>query len=373
MNEERLGQILQESAEQGIPADLDLWNSVRARVQARRRSATLLPRIPVARLGWVFLTLIVLLALGAVAYAIDPAVSRMFHEITGLGQNEQSKLVQKLNLSRTVSGVTVNLQRAYADANQIVVGYTIKSSDGQRYEPYVEALTDTSGRTFYAQGGMGVTGQSEVLNVSLPPGEGAYVFSFDASPITNAPSVLHLRLGFQAERFTLPTSIPEPTVPRPTQVVDSSAAEAKYAVREKRQLVGPFVFEFTVPFIPGQRVQVNQSVEHAGIKARLESVIITPSATSATMCFESLPQDFQDWSPIVELNPGRGASLSASFESRGPKGSPTNCHRIMYLNNLAGRSGTWTMTVNEMIGFDLKQPGGQTRVKGPWTFRFQVP
>ncbi len=40
---------------------------------------------------------------------------------------------------------------------------------------------------------------------------------------------------------------------------------------------------------------------------------------------------------------------------------------------LYDQRGEWTLTVTELVGFDLAQPGEQTRLAGPWVFHFRVP
>jgi len=40
---------------------------------------------------------------------------------------------------------------------------------------------------------------------------------------------------------------------------------------------------------------------------------------------------------------------------------------------LYDQRGEWTLTVTELVEFDLTQPGEQTRLAGPWGFRFRVP
>ena len=40
---------------------------------------------------------------------------------------------------------------------------------------------------------------------------------------------------------------------------------------------------------------------------------------------------------------------------------------------LYDQRGEWTLTVTELVGFDPAGPGEQTRLAGPWVFRFRVP
>ena len=51
MKEQQAAQILQEIAEQEVPASLDLWPAIRARVQPRQRSSRWAQLMPATRLG----------------------------------------------------------------------------------------------------------------------------------------------------------------------------------------------------------------------------------------------------------------------------------------------------------------------------------
>ncbi|MGM0400951.1 MAG: DUF4179 domain-containing protein, partial [Chloroflexota bacterium] len=150
---------------------------------------------PATGLGWAVTALILCLFFGTVTYAVVPAVSRLFQLEDGLQHVEQADLVQELDLSQTMHGVTVTLERAYADANRIVVDYTVKHPDDQRYEASRLTLTDADGNVFPRTVGWGASGRSDLFGIELPEGEGNYVNSFDAASVKGAPAELDLRLA----------------------------------------------------------------------------------------------------------------------------------------------------------------------------------
>ncbi len=368
MNEQRIIQALHESAEQAIPADLDLWPTIQARLQPQQRPSRWMRLIPTTRLGWALLILALFLALGAAAYTVDPAVSKLFQQMVGLRHVEQTKLVQELDLTQTIDGVTVTLQRAYADTNQIVVGYTIKSSDGQRYDAYQATLTDAAGTVFSQTVGMGVTGHSDLLNVNLPPGEGAMVVSFDAMPIQGTPWVVQLRLAIKAEKFVLHTPAPQPPAMRPGPSPNSNVGIVQ--PESIGPIIGPFTLDFSIPFIPGRVVQVQQTVEKSGIAVRLERVVVTPSETRAILCLKTPSGEPMHWTPVVGLA-AMGKSSHADAISGGSEIGESGCYRYSVFFSYYDQPGEWTLTVKEVV--DLTQPGKQTRLSGPWVFRFHVP
>lgn len=368
MKEQQVTQILQEIAEQEVSDSLDLWPAIQARVQPPRPSSRWGRLMPTTRLGWAFLLLALSLAFGAVAYAVTPVLSGVFQMEAGLQHIEQADLVQELDLSQTVDGVTVTLERVYADANRIVVGFTIKGPTGQRYEARHLTLTDAAGTIFPDTVGYGVSGQSDILEASLPPGEVAYVLAFDAAAVKGAPDDLDLRLVMEVEELVLP-----PDAPGPPPASTGSPAEPPEPMVVELQpipvgaIVGPFTFDFSVPLIPGRVIEVQHTVEAAGVAVRLERIVITPSETRAFLCFEPPDRYDKEWTPIVTLDTA-DESVPMVNET-GEEG----CYSCDFFAPIYDQRGEWTLTVTELVGFDLAQPWGQTRLAGPWVFRFRVP
>src|SRR5262249_52615882 len=70
----------------------------------------------------------------------------------------------------------------------------------------------------------------------------------------------------------IPTPEPGVQIPDPASEMDNP--------------IGPFVFEFTMPYIPQIELQPTQTVEAAGINMRLENLSITPSMTTAHFCYD---------------------------------------------------------------------------------------
>ena len=370
MREQQIVEILEGIAEDAVPATLDLWPAIRTQVQPRQRPSRWARVVPATRLGWAFLALALFLAFGAVAYAVPPVVGQLFRQESGLRYIEQANLVQELNLSQTVDGVTVTLERGYADANRVVIGFTIKGPNGQRYEARHLTLTAAAGTVFPGTSHYGVTGRSDILKVSLPPGEGAYALAFDAAAVTGAPKELELRLVMELEEFVLPPDAPSLS---PTLAVSPAEPPEPMVVEllpmPEGAIVGPFTFDFSVPFIPGRTVEVQQTAEAAGVAVTLQRVVVTPSQTRATLCFDPPDGGSKEW---LLITAGGGQDLSGGAVSQ-LSGTGEECHRVIYLCALAGRSGMWTLTVTELVGFDLAQPYEQTRLAGPWVFRFRVP
>jgi len=376
MKEQQVAQILQELAGQEVPASLDLWPAIRAQVRPQQHPSWWTRLKPATRLGWAGLILGALLLFGGVAYALNPVISQVFRLFPGWQHVEEAHLAQEVNLSQTLDGVTVTLERVYADANEIVIGYTIKGPNGQRYHAYHLTLTDAAGAVFPGTVGYGMSGQSDILEASLPPGEGSYVLAFDAAAVTGAPKELDLRLVMELEKLVLP-----PDAPSPSPTLAGSPAEPPESMvvvleplptPDERAIVGPFAFDFSVPFIPGRVAEVNQTVEAAGVAMRLERVVVTPSETRAYLRFDSPGGAETRWAPIVMLK-APGDEKSQSYFAYSVNADPP-IHQCGFLAPLYDRQGEWNLTVTELVGTDLaQQPSEDIRLAGPWVFRFRVP
>jgi hypothetical protein len=340
MNERQIVQSLHEIAGQAVPDDLDLWPAIRARVAPRRRSRWVDLK-PTTHPGWALLVLALCLALGAGAWAVSPIVDRLFRVDPGLDHVGQAGLGQDLALSQTVDGVTVTLERGYADANRIAIGLTVRGSYVLGYDLAHATLSDTPDRTFPPNMGMGVKGQSDVLELELPSGAGAHVLSFDASTVRDAPSTLDLHLVVEVARSPMPLS---------------------------QHVIGPFVFDFSLPLNPGQVVDVQQRVTAASVDIELRQVVVTPSETQVLLCLGAPGDLGTSWSAVSTLRTETGQADGVWVRS-----AEEGCALHGFLPPLYDQPGEWTLTVTELVMHDRAQMGEPTRIAGPWVFRFHVP
>ncbi len=271
----------------------------------------------------------------------------------GLASVAQAGLVRALSLSDTHDGATLTLERAYADANRIVIGYSLRVPEafgdygGISADMQVTPLTDSAGR-WYSRTGSG----------GFADGRGAfyaYVVSFDAAPLPP---------GVQEATFDL--TFPEVTgIPKGTSKTEVLAR-------------GPWRFHFTVPVQPGRVVDQPQAIAAAGSTVRLERVVITPSLTRVWVRITPPDGDSSwHWLPIVDLD-GPG------YVSGGPRGS----HEVppgsglfdhLFLTPPGPSGSRWVVNVSELVG--MKPPPTltpaerpqQRRLAGPWVFPFVIP
>jgi hypothetical protein len=340
MDERQIGQSLHEIAGQAVPDDLDLWSAIRARVTPRHRSRWVHLR-PTTRPVWALLVLALCLALGAGAWAVSPIVDRLFRVDPGLNHVGQAGLGQDLALNQVVDGVTVTLERAYADANRIAIGLSVHGSYVLGYDLARVTLSNKHDGTFPLSMGTGVKGQSDVLELELPPGAGAHVLSFDASTLQGAPSTLDLHLVVEVARSPLPLS---------------------------QHVIGPFIFDFSLPLNPGQVVDVRQRVTAASVDIELRHAVVTPSETQILLCLGAPSEKGTSWGAISTLR-----TETEQADGVWVRIAEEGCALHGFLPPLYDQPGEWTLTVTELVVQDRVQPGGPTRIAGPWVFHFRVP
>ncbi len=179
--------------------------------------------LPTTRLGWVAVASVMTLVLSTGVYAASTIFRQLFQTDPGLQQVELLGLGHDLNISQTVDGVTVTLGRAYADANRVVLAFTVRSEDGRQYTVGPANLTAINGTAFESTAGFG-TVISPALNpppgtppMDLQPDEIGAVHSFDTTTVGGSPTALNLRLIADATTF-----LPD----------------------DGRNFVGPFTFDF---------------------------------------------------------------------------------------------------------------------------------
>ena len=358
MNEEKLEQELRDyfrTEMKTIEPPSDWWDRTISQVIGQNRRTRWFGFMP-ARFALVFVPLLILFTAGVV-YAAGSVIDEIFQKYTG--NVGKAGFAQEMDLSQTINGVTVRLERAYADNNVVLLGYTI--SGPADYFTHGDKLTTVDGQILPGQGAMGFKpGATEVFDNWAPSEHAAVLDTFDDSSLTGVFSELNLNLTVPVQDWTNPG----PDAP----------------------VVGVFTFNFSVPVHPGKIVDVNQTVQAAGIPITLQRVEISPYQTKVV--FQPLPQEVQDSGAIptqITLKMQSGKSIENS--SGGKQGELLVSY---FMGDFTGQHGDCTLTISELVspGFDITQatqpPGNpgvyyctdcppSPRVSGPWVFHFKVP
>jgi hypothetical protein len=375
-------------------------------VEQQQRAATrrvFFPRWMPRGVGAVAALLLAMVLLGGGAYALGPILSRAFagFQYTDLGLQPG----KELDLSQTINGYTIHLQSAYADANRVVIGYTISGPEGQaQYNFYgtnnSSVITTASGTVLpWYYGGEAAWDMTDQRATQ------AMIMMFDAAALTDPPAELNLRLDIgEIHVYT-----------KDTPIVAASAEELKPA----HFVSGPFSFEFTVPFSGGQIFEVNQTVTvetpqvtavrplesgdfetiqtvaATSIPVTLQRVVIAPSETRAYFRFPAAEGVVaEDWTAFATFSGNGWTSDDFStilpswtrpdeWGGDGPntmsgRTTPDGQYVLTFGVPLHEKHGEWMISIPEIFGADqlTKQPDGSTgtkRIEGPWEFKFVVP
>ncbi len=355
MGTARFRHALHEIAAEDLATTHNLWPAVRKQVENQDPGRRLL----IAHPRWAVAALILTLAFGTAAYAaitsiLDRAVNM---DPSGSQYLLENGLVEMLHLSQRDGDITANLEWAYADANRIVIAYTV-AHPGDRENTAVTLSTEDGMMLPTIMGGYGYVENGLMGDVQ----------SYDASLVQGAQDVLRLRLHLGVSTYNLPDEIPTP----PPVTVDPETG-ASIVVLEPMEIGEPaavFDIHFSIPSHPGREVAIGQMVEDAGISITLERAVIAPSDTRFDLCFSGLDPAY-DWIPIFTLETPEFSLRDSANILSGGRWLDDRCYRQDFGGPLQDRSGGWSLNVTELVGERLAAQ--QARVSGPWEFQFTVP
>lgn len=392
--EQQLREALERLARRRIPEERDLWPALQARLFTPHRH------------GWqwavrgnrTWMAVGLLLALAFMGMAFAPKLWEAFFLTQPL---ERDRKLQILSLTQTREGVTVTIERAYADANRILIGYRVRGlpeSPSARWIP-VLTLEDAAGHPIPSLIEEGLVGASEVLGLSLPPGELAGTVGFDpwALPgwLTHQPESLSLRLhvGFQAVPYPAPTpgirwmqihpesGPPEGSVTATPDPVKSPTPAAEWS----------FIFDLTVPVeLEAERYGPRTEVIN-GLELTLERWVWAPSGARARVCF--IPPDPQlSWTmhaeltiktkeedfpsslsgELTEIAEGEALTLTTPILQRPPlRLGEQVCLDWFFAPSQLKHARPVVFRVLELVGWSPATSEPVRRWQGPWVF--QIP
>ena len=417
-SERNLKRVLRECAELGMPDPVNPWPEIRDRVRREGMDETQSsetrvsagraadgpryrpPLVPDRPLGWVLAALSVLI-LGAGAYAASGPIGELVgnglpgpgspgpEETTNPEQtdglaggkgvadrlfryylpgSEGMALGTEIGQTQTADGARVVLERAYADADVVVVSYSVQDLrnvseiDGRRggLEPFFITKDD--------EGEPGIP--SSPYRGSLTGEGGEHYSIIDGSHMTVSPEAgpeqIRMPMG-HASVFEAPDGL-EPGRSHRFRLEIPLYEGGGPMSRDEKPKAGPFVFEFEIPVRPIPVVDVGQEVTTRGVTLTLERVLNSPGRPQAIVCFDP-PDDDHLWRP---------STAPTGFQTEEPlpvqelKG---DCWSLTLEGPVEGRS---SVTVTELFGYPETARAAQKdedgeQIRGPWTFEFEAP
>ncbi|MCC6612386.1 MAG: DUF4179 domain-containing protein [Anaerolineae bacterium] len=426
MDEREFSQLLLEIAEREVPDTMDIYPEVQERLRHSVRRAAR------SRVSWTLIAAILMLVMVVAVYAVDQLLQA---GDPGLEGADAVNLITRLDLSQTIDGVTVSLDYAYADANRVTVGYTIRGMT-DAFTSYV--VTQTGLKDGLGRGFNPLFGQSDALpNIDVSQGDGQTPFevsgsaTYDGCLIEGEPETVRLQFQLNMERWiynreqviegatmaavtpiatesqaeidatataffatiaptqtayaaSIPATLTQSAVEIVTLAPTLTAVAAQPPTNcggygggggggggpiERIEPVGPFVFDFSVPFIPAQVYEQPLTAEANGLPIRIERVTITPSFTRLRYCFTPPDDNFSyyenanvhltigdqafDFSPTDTGNSTGMGSYSGFGNTSitvlpAPADAPPDCREMLLNESLYDLEGEWTLSLESM-------------------------
>lgn len=255
----------------------------------------------------------------------------------------------RLDQKHTFGGMTTTLVRAYADENNVVVGYRFGGSDELSSAKHMlpkARLVDTTGRDFTVVDSRGaVRNDGGSLSMKRTQVDAVTIFEACEKLTVSGEHGFHLMVE-------LLTSSSESTAPEAEAPMETCG--------------GSFDFDFKIPVWPITVLEVGREQQTKGLSLSLERVESSPAKTRAFIRF--MPPDIErSWIPIVK---------TAFFKQGRLADTPmteTRCASFSFQESLHGKPGKYSLTVTEIVGFSPDRPEKDKRIHGPWRFRFEIP
>lgn len=289
------------------------------------------------RISIIVLILLALLAVAGTTYAaLLPLLTQALNLEPGTQQILQNHQYKDLHIPKTLGGFTFTVEKAYADANRVIVGITMKNPQDHPSDEaafvHMKLITQ-----------QGLVLRPVEGNGTLGKGVEGDVFSFDASTIHGNPNELHVAL-----------------------IADTlDVVRFEHTTPQEFRVNGTLVFYFTVPFHSGRILNTPQSVTTGKRTMTLQKVIVTSSETQAFIQGIDVKKEMVYYTATLAVE---GHEYKVMIAGQGEN----NSYFFTFpYPSLLEKHGTWTLTIKQDPGAFQLNP--TLTKQGPWVFHFIIP
>ncbi len=246
---------------------------------------------------------------------------------------------ENLTLTETVDDYRITLERAYADANQMMAAITVVDAGGRSSQADIGgvAVSDSAGVRW--QNFMGVGG----------PVGGS----------TTANMVY-----FRSEPGAAPAGRREFTLTVASVFVGSPDGQGLEV-----DVNATFTFELTV--LGGYETAPDVSAESDGVTMTVEWIVVSPSTVRVDVSLTGAPASGRGWLPILSVS--HDGTLPGGFSVASLDGTLTTAYTT---EGVEDPSGDWTISAGELMG-SAPTPGSSweqdVRLQGNWSIHFTLP
>jgi hypothetical protein len=279
---------------------------------------------------------------GAVGAAIN-LIDRLVDESTP-GWRTAWERAEILWIRQTNAGLTLTLERAYVDLNQVVLGIAVEGLDapptpigGDNVDHILSWVTELRGPDGWAPDPARPNSSGRVIETDLS----AFLLTFDAPPaVAGAWELTVTSVGYGAT---------------PDGMVD-----------------GIWRFEFELPQPEGTVLSVNSTDTVDGATLSLSELRVTPTAIGARIALNVAGETVAYWSPGTGLKDAvrhGGSSYEIAEETLFATTPDVNEYRTS-----AGSmevAGTWEIEIPDL--WYTNDAGQNIHAIGPWTLTVNVP
>jgi hypothetical protein len=276
---------------------------------------------------------------------------------------------ERLGLKQTDAGVTITLERAYADLNQFLIGFTVEGLEAAPTSGHGEplplewriALRDPSGRQSeewtpsHGSQELGATGISAAILTWEGP----------VTPVTGTWELTFTSIGYGSGGIVSGECTAGNT--------DPACANAP----ANAMVDGTWRFEFNLPAPAGTVLTPNVSDTAGDATVTLTELRITPTMITSTMALRVGDKVVAGWgwlNPSVRHGDSSytfntGLHVTRDLRDQGPNGD------VMKFETPGGSDeaeGQWEIVIPELM-YETGDPGSEINLVGPWTLAVTVP
>lgn len=266
-----------------------------------------------------------------------------------------------LGISREDAGVTVTLERAYADLNQVIAFLEVEGLDGSggggpTAVDAIAQLRDPSGRLAEEWAwGMGGTGWAE-------PDLAASIMSWDGevAPEAGTWQLTITTVGYGGMMDGACTA--------------GELADGNCAAADGERVDGLWRFEFALPAPAGTLVRADASDTHGAATITLTELRLAPSAVTGRTYLELDGSPVTSWAPTIGAirHNGEAWEPEANLNYTG-RTVDDGGNEFMTSIGVEAPAGTWEIEISEIAIASVATGLLETRVQGPWILRVVVP